>query len=83
MNDDIHRDDGNSAIALEYPLALALAPMNSRTHYLTAKRHGRGVDSLQSLQNYSSESSAFTISVTTVFKDRRDKSTPVIMTELI
>ena len=83
MNDDMHSNDGAPAIVLEYPPALALAPTPSQTQYLPAKRHGRGVDSLQSLQNYRSESSAFTISVTTVFKDRRDKSTPVIMTELI
>ena len=47
-----------------------------------AKRHGRGVDSLQSLQNYRSESSAFTISVTAALRDRCDETTPVIMAEL-
>ena len=74
--------DGAPAIVLEYPPALALVPTPSQTQYLPAKRHGRGVDSLQSLQNYRSESSAFTISVTAALRDRRDEATPVIMAEL-
>ena len=83
MNDDMHSNDGDPAIVLEYPPALALIPTPSQTQYLPAKRHGRGVDSLQSLQNYRSESSsAFTISVTAALRDRRDEATPVIMAEL-
>jgi hypothetical protein len=83
MNDDMHSNDGAPAIVLEYPPALALVPTPSQTQYLPAKRHGRGVDSLQSLQYYRSESSSvFTISVTEALRNRRDEATPVIMAGL-
>lgn len=82
MNGDILKDNGAPAIAGKYPPALALVPTPSQTQYLPAKRHGRGVDSLQSLQNNISGSSTITISVTAALKDRHDEATPVIMNEL-
>jgi hypothetical protein len=69
-----------------------LTPKPMQTQHLLAQRHGRGVDSLQSLQKlvrYSDTEavksniedqvveSAFTISVTAAFRDRRDEATPV------
>ena len=82
INDDIYRGDGAPAIVLECPPALALVPMPSQTQYIPAKRHCRGVDSLESLQNNRIESSVFTINVTAALKDRYDEATPVIMAEL-
>jgi Reverse transcriptase (RNA-dependent DNA polymerase) len=93
--DDPTADDDTAPAAAEQLSAPMLAPI--QTQYLPAQRHGRGVDSLQSLQKRvlftttepvstkiadKVDDSVFTISVTAALRDRRDEATPVIMAEL-